>query len=145
MNIIFYIYLSCYSCYSLSFLFWGRNIVFILSVHHKSLYAQLLLHFKCEFFNTLDSSLLPYEDLCCYSILIGVLFWSSYHPFYFEYLENFIPYLGLHNAQDFAQILYFVGGVRIINRSNVFHSFPDQEITCPPCFFVYYRSVRRSH
>ena len=49
-----------------------------------------------------------------------------------------IPYLALHNAQDFAQILYFVGGVRIINRNNVFHSFPDREITCPPCFFVYY-------
>jgi hypothetical protein len=27
--------------------------------------------------------------------------------------------------QDFAQILYLVGGVRIINRNNVFHSFPD--------------------
>ena len=49
-----------------------------------------------------------------------------------------IPYLGLHNAQYFAQILYLVGGVRIINRNNVFHSFPDREITCPPCFFVYY-------
>ena len=34
-----------------------------------------------------------------------------------------IPYLGLHNAQDFAQILYFAGGVRIINKNNVFHSF----------------------
>ena len=49
-----------------------------------------------------------------------------------------ISYLGLYNAQDFAQILYLVGGVRIINRNNVFHSFPDREITCPPCFFVYY-------
>ena len=49
-----------------------------------------------------------------------------------------IPFLGVHNAQDFDQILYFVGGVRIINRNNVFHSFPDWEITCPPCFFVYY-------
>jgi hypothetical protein len=49
-----------------------------------------------------------------------------------------ISYLGLYNAQDFAQILYFVGGVRIINRNNVFHSFPDQEITCLLCFFVYY-------
>jgi hypothetical protein len=45
-------------------------------------------------------------------------------------------YLGLHNTQDFAQILYFVGVVHIINRNNVFHSFPDREITCPPCFFV---------
>ena len=43
-----------------------------------------------------------------------------------------LPYLGLYNAQDFAQILYLVGGVRIINRNNVFHSFPDREITCPP-------------
>ena len=43
-----------------------------------------------------------------------------------------VPYLGLYNAQDFAQILEFVGGVRIINRNNVFHSFPDREITCPP-------------
>ena len=49
-----------------------------------------------------------------------------------------VPYLGLHNAQDFAKILYFVGGVRIINRNTVFHSFPDREITCPPCFFVYF-------
>jgi hypothetical protein len=49
-----------------------------------------------------------------------------------------VPYLGLYNAQDFAQILYFVGGVRIINRNNVFHSFPDREITCLPCFFIYY-------
>jgi hypothetical protein len=32
-----------------------------------------------------------------------------------------VPYLGLYNAQDFAQILYFVGGVRIINRNNVFN------------------------
>jgi hypothetical protein len=30
------------------------------------------------------------------------------------------------------------GGVHIINRNNVFHSFPDREITCLPCFFVYY-------
>ena len=51
---------------------------------------------------------------------------------------NILPYLGLYNAQDFAQILYFVGGVRIINSNNVFHSFPDREITCLPCFFVYY-------
>jgi hypothetical protein len=41
-----------------------------------------------------------------------------------------IPYLVVHNVQDFAQILYFVGGVLIINRNNVFHSFPDREITC---------------
>ena len=26
----------------------------------------------------------------------------------------------------------------IINRNNVFHSYPDREITCLPCFFVYY-------
>jgi hypothetical protein len=43
-----------------------------------------------------------------------------------------IPYLGLHNAHDFDQILYLVGGVRIIKRNNVFHSFPDREITCLP-------------
>jgi hypothetical protein len=43
-----------------------------------------------------------------------------------------LPYLGLYNAHDFAQILLFVGGVCIINRKNVFHSFPDREITCPP-------------
>jgi hypothetical protein len=49
-----------------------------------------------------------------------------------------IPYLGLYNAQDFAQVLYLVGRVRIIKRNNVFHSFPDRKITCPPCFFVYY-------
>jgi hypothetical protein len=47
-----------------------------------------------------------------------------------------VPYLGLYNAQDFAHILYLVGDVRIINRNNVFHSFPDREIKCPPCFFV---------
>jgi len=34
-----------------------------------------------------------------------------------------LPYLGLHNAQDFAQIIYFAGGVRIINKNNVLHSF----------------------
>ena len=34
-----------------------------------------------------------------------------------------VPYLGLYDVQDFAQILYLVGGVRIINRNNVFH-FP---------------------
>ena len=33
----------------------------------------------------------------------------------------------VHNAQDFAQILHFVGGVRIINRNNVLHSFSDPE------------------
>jgi hypothetical protein len=43
-----------------------------------------------------------------------------------------VPYLGLHNAQDFAWILWFVGEVHIINRNNVFHSFPNREITCPP-------------
>ena len=56
----------------------------------------------------------------------------------FGQAQNRILYLGLHNAKDFAQILYFVGGVHIINRNNLFHSFPDREITCPPCFFVYY-------
>jgi hypothetical protein len=56
--------------------------------------------------------------------------------------QTWLPYLGLYNVQDFAQILYLVGGVRIINRNNVFHSFPDREITCPPCFFVYYRQVK---
>jgi hypothetical protein len=25
--------------------------------------------------------------------------------------RKIVPYLGLHNAQDFPQILYFVGGV----------------------------------
>ena len=62
------------------------------------------------------------------------------HLFLHIYLVGFhtcVPYLGLHNVQDFAQILYFVGGVRIINRNNVFHSFPDQEITCPPCFLAH--------
>jgi hypothetical protein len=53
-------------------------------------------------------------------------------------LKKHIPYLGFYNAQDFAQIFYFVGGVRIINRNNVLHSFTDREITCLPCFFVYY-------
>ena len=53
-------------------------------------------------------------------------------------LSMIVPYLGLYNAQDCAQILYLVGGVRIINRNNVFHSFPEREIKCPPCFFVYY-------
>jgi hypothetical protein len=38
-----------------------------------------------------------------------------------------LPYLGLYNGQDFAQILYLVGGVHIINRNNVFHSFSDPE------------------
>ena len=56
--------------------------------------------------------------------------------FFFKFDK--VPYLGLYNAQDFAQILYLVGGVRIINRNNVFHSFPDREIICLPCFFVYY-------
>ena len=49
-----------------------------------------------------------------------------------------LPYLGLYNAQYFAQIPYLVGSVCIIYRNNVFHSFSDREITCPPCFFVYY-------
>jgi len=53
-------------------------------------------------------------------------------------INSLVPYLGLYNVQDFAQILYLVGGVCIINRNNVFHSFPDREITCLPCFFVYY-------
>ena len=53
---------------------------------------------------------------------------------FFNSCKIHIPYLGLHNAQDFAQNLYCVGGERIINRNNVFHSFPDREITCPPCF-----------
>jgi hypothetical protein len=34
-----------------------------------------------------------------------------------------VPYLGLYNAQDFAHIFYLVGGVPIIKRNNVFHSF----------------------
>jgi hypothetical protein len=50
--------------------------------------------------------------------------------------DDVVPYLGLYDAQDFAQILYLVGGVHTINRNNVFHSFPDREITCPPCFFA---------
>jgi hypothetical protein len=49
--------------------------------------------------------------------------------------KKLVPYLGLYNVQDFAQILYFVGGVRIINRNNVFHSFPDWEITFLPSAF----------
>ena len=56
----------------------------------------------------------------------------------YNFVIKELPYLGLHNAQDFAQILYLVGGVCIINRNNVFHSFPDREITCLPCCFVYY-------
>jgi hypothetical protein len=66
--------------------------------------------------------------------------WRDYILFEFitHDLNVLLPYLGLYNVQYFAQILYLVGGVRIINRNNVFHSFPDREITCPPCFFVYY-------
>jgi hypothetical protein len=37
-----------------------------------------------------------------------------------ELLMFNVPYLGLYNAQDFAQILYFVEGVHIIKRNNVF-------------------------
>jgi len=29
----------------------------------------------------------------------------------------------MYNAQDFVQILYFAGGVHIINKNNVFHYF----------------------
>jgi len=29
----------------------------------------------------------------------------------------------MHNVRDFVQIVYFAGGVRIINENNVFHSF----------------------
>jgi hypothetical protein len=66
--------------------------------------------------------------------------WRDYILFEFitHDLNVLLPYLGLYNVQYFAQILYLVGGVHIINRNNVFHSFPDREITCPPCFFVYY-------
>jgi hypothetical protein len=68
-----------------------------------------------------------------YSIFNSNEFWSptKFINFY-KYLH--VPYLGLYNAQDFTQILYFVGGVRIINRNNVFHSFPDGK---SQCFFVY--------
>jgi hypothetical protein len=38
----------------------------------------------------------------------------------------------VHNALDFTYILYFAVGVCIINKDNVFHSFSDREITCPP-------------
>ena len=37
--------------------FWGRHIVFVLSVCHKSLYVQLL-HFKRKFLKTLHACLL---------------------------------------------------------------------------------------
>ena len=53
--------------------------------------------------------------------------------FYSFYLD--IPYLGLHNAQDFAQILYFAGGVRIIDKNNVFHSFFRLENHMSDIFF----------
>ena len=44
-------------------------------------------------------------------------------------------YLGLHNAQDFAQFLFFCRrGAHYKQEQCV----PDREITCPPCFFVYY-------
>ena len=41
------------------FPFWGRHIVFLLSVLHKSLHAQL---FQWEFPKTVYASLLPNED-----------------------------------------------------------------------------------
>jgi hypothetical protein len=56
-----------------------------------------------------------------------------------------IPYLGLYNVQDFAQILYLVGGVCIINRNNVFHSFSDPEfklIFTDAVIFIYLFYIR---
>jgi len=35
----------------------------------------------------------------------------------------------MYNVLDFTQILYFAGGVPIINKNNMFHSFSDREIT----------------
>ena len=57
-----------------------------------------------------------------------------------------IPYLGLYNVQDFAQILYLVGGVHIINRNNVFHSFPDRGNHMSAMFFcIYYVLIKASY
>jgi hypothetical protein len=44
----------------------------------------------------------------------------------------------LHNVQDFAQILYFAGGVCIINKNNVFHSFfrPENHMSAFFLLFV---------
>ena len=51
------------------------------------------------------------------------------------YFYALIPYLLVYNARDFTQIIYFVGGMRIIDKNNVFQSFSDRKITCRPYFF----------
>ena len=76
------------------------------------------------------SSLNALDDLCIWMALFSCMYECIGHG------ED--AGFAMYNVPDFAQILYFVGGVRIINRNNVFHSFPDWEITCLPCFFVYY-------
>ena len=53
-------------------------------------------------------------------------------------LPKGIPYLGLHNVQDFAQILYFAGVVHIINKNNVFHSFFRPENHMSAIFIFFY-------
>jgi hypothetical protein len=35
----------------------------------------------------------------------------------------------MYNALDFTYILYYAGGVWIINKKNMFHLFSDREIT----------------
>ena len=45
----------------MSSFFWSRPIV--LSICHKSLYAQLLLHVNREFLETLHAYLLPHGDM----------------------------------------------------------------------------------
>ena len=44
----------------------------------------------------------------------------------------------MYNAQDFAQILYIAGGVCIINKNNVFHSFFRTGNHMSAIFGVYY-------
>lgn len=62
-------------------LFWGRHIVFIIFVRHKSLYLQLVLHFKSEYLNTFACLFITISRITYhYGRGDRTVFWRRYFP-----------------------------------------------------------------
>ena len=114
----------------------GRYIVFMLSVivvvvvHHKSLCAQLLLHYSSEFKTFLHACLLPYG--ASHFFLAGRSRYFYIAPFYLENVpKSTFPYISLKLTQILVWNLKYG---YIIIRSVHIPSFTTVTFIFTSCF-----------
>ena len=99
-----------HTCLSLH---WLESVILkLLSQHVNILHNTNQIKSKCFAFNIFE----------CYKIGLSQKTIPYYH----------LLSLSMYNVLDFTWILYFAGGVCIINKNNMLHFFSDRKIICLP-------------